>query len=65
MQLPDHFFVQFILNLKDKTEITARKRLNRNVLVISVLSEFHNKKPTLQIGVFSKRIFFFIVVSTK
>jgi len=25
MQLPDHFFVQFILNLEDKTEIAARK----------------------------------------
>jgi len=27
MQLPDHFFVKFILNLEDKTEITAGKNL--------------------------------------
>jgi hypothetical protein len=27
MQHPDYFFVQFILNLKDKPEITARERI--------------------------------------
>jgi hypothetical protein len=47
MQIPDHFFVQFILNLEDKTEITAGKKLKLNVLLISVLSEFQNKNPTL------------------
>jgi hypothetical protein len=64
MQLPDHFFVQFILNLEDKTEITARKRLRHDVPLISILPEFCNKNPAFEIRVFSKRISFFTILPT-